>query len=421
MILKNFPKIINFIGTARVFDVSKCTRHTRMLSNAIRNPVPKVVVQPPVYIKTDHHYKICKQDTIRKLQALFGLRIYEATEMFMKFKKFSTIPTYRVGENYFFCVSQGMSKTTLRQYPEILAESDVQWKIEKLKILREDINVLAPLILLSQPAITNFLRMEIKEKRIEKLAKMFEVEEDRMCQLMVQKPFLITLNLDFLQTNLRLLTAYGIPKADIVRDLWVLRYSSASISERMELARKNKIEKMKTWMVRAQQEILDNYMKRRSDNKSILGNNSLVEYLSERLDTTEDVARFIISKQPALQKKSLKKMNEMIEFLLINGFKTIHICRTPKILLHKVDTVKKRLKEMKDNDMQLDALSVLTKSQKQYAQALELLKANKSKIKYGVPFYFLIYIGTNVWQKLCFCNSLLQELTFLQYLKSNVS
>lgn len=75
-------------------------------------------------------------------------------------------------------------------------------------------------------------------------------------------------------------------------------------------------------------------------------------------------------------------MNEMIEFLFQHGFKPIHICRVPKILLHGVETTRKRLKELEAKGMQLDSLYILTKSQRQYMQYYESLgKTGKNKLK----------------------------------------
>lgn len=72
-------------------------------------------------------------------------------------------------------------------------------------------------------------------------------------------------------------------------------------------------------------------------------------------------------------------MNEMIDFLLLNGFTKLQICRSPKILLHSLETIKKRLKEIGDRGTKLDTLSVLTKSRKQFEQFLESLKPSKIK------------------------------------------
>lgn len=93
-------------------------------------------------------------------------------------------------------------------------------------------------------------------------------------------------------------------------------------------------------------------------------------------------AKNLIAKHPALKNKSLTKMQEIIDFLLIKGFKPIHIYRVPKILLHSVKTTQARLKELENQNVQLDSLYLLTKSQKQFKQYCEILvKCNKKKSK----------------------------------------
>lgn len=111
----------------------------------------------------------------------------------------------------------------------------------------------------------------------------------------------------------------------------------------------------------------------------MLGNHSLIEYLSQKLDCTDIQVKVLLTKLPALENKSMKKMQEMLDFLYTKGFKPIHIYRVPKILLHSVKTVSKRLKEIETENIQLDSLYMLTKSQKQYQQYYESLLRNKKK------------------------------------------
>lgn len=121
------------------------------------------------------------------------------------------------------------------------------------------------------------------------------------------------------------------------------------------------------------------YIRRRSDNQSILGPNSVIEYLSQKLQCSQELAKYIISKHPAIQKKNLRKINGMIDFLLSKGFTTVHICRTPKILLHSVDTIRERLNLLDAQGTQLNSLSVCTKSKKQFTQFLESISSDKNK------------------------------------------
>lgn len=120
-------------------------------------------------------------------------------------------------------------------------------------------------------------------------------------------------------------------------------------------------------------------IKRKSDNKSILGKKSFIEYLSQKLQCTQELAKYIISKHPAIQNTSLKKINKIVDFLLCNGFNTVHVCRTPKILLHSSDTIKARLKVLEDQGTQLNSLTVLTKSKKQFLQFLDSHSSERCK------------------------------------------
>lgn len=124
------------------------------------------------------------------------------------------------------------------------------------------------------------------------------------------------------------------------------------------------------------------YATRRVDKKEILGDNSLAEYLSEKLECSVEEAKLLINKHPALQNKSMKKMSEIFDFLFAQGFQPKHIYKIPKILLHSVETTKQRLKELEAYGKSLDSLYVLTKSKKQYMQYFEsLVKSNKKTKK----------------------------------------
>ncbi|XP_057657393.1 transcription termination factor, mitochondrial [Diorhabda carinulata] len=294
-----------------------------------------------------------------------------------------------IENNYKLCLNKGITEQTIDCNPEILTDKSLVPKLDILKLLPLDINLSAPLLTVSYPRLKNFIFNEIVEKKISELAQLLKVNQHDVCVWMSKKNFLMTTNMDNMEKSIKILLDAGVSRTAIIKDLWVLRYNPDNIKDRIIFARQNNIETIKTWMVRAQREIIENYAKRRSDNKEILGEKeSLVEYLSEKLECSQDISRYLIFKQPALQKKSLRKIEVMIEFLLQKGFTPRHICKTPKILLHSVDTVKKRIKEIETNNIHLDSLVMLTKSQRQYMHFLETVKCNKSKLKSSFMFYF---------------------------------
>lgn len=75
-------------------------------------------------------------------------------------------------------------------------------------------------------------------------------------------------------------------------------------------------------------------------------------------------------------------MKEIIDFLYNDGYTPIHIVRNPKILLHSVETTRKRLKELEEQGVKVESLHILTKSQKQYMNYYDsLVKSSKNKMQ----------------------------------------
>ncbi|KAJ8920778.1 hypothetical protein NQ315_004919, partial [Exocentrus adspersus] len=326
--------------------------------------------------------KLNKNDKVSlMLQELLGIGSIVSRDISMKFKKFHTISQHTIQENFEYCIKNGISQKTLQKYPEVLADTDIPLKILEIRRIPYDINITTPLLSLPYKRLQTFVDEEFKNNRISSISNLLEVNQSEVCKILARRSFLLSLNLKQLSQSIKLLTDNGITKAEIANDLWVLRYSTNVIKERLHMAKRHNIDTLKTWMVRAQPEIFETYIKRRSDNKLILGNSSLAQYLSDRLECTEEIAKYIMSKHPALQNKSLKKLNEMIDYLFKCGFKPIHICRVPKILLHSVDTTRKRLKELHAKGMHLDSLHILTKSRKQYMQYCESLIKASNKLK----------------------------------------
>ncbi|CAH1114322.1 unnamed protein product, partial [Psylliodes chrysocephalus] len=323
---------------------------------------------------------ISKIAASKKLQELLNVNAYRASCMVSNHTNLTKLSTEELEKNYHFCLENGLSKETLLAYPNILSDTALIPKVRNLKLLPYDINVSAPLLLIPLKRFMGFLNEELAVKRIEEYKNLFQVDVSDVCKWISTKSFLTSININNVKENVHILLDAGVTLQAIINDLWVLRYSPGVIDDRIKLAKQNNIEVIKTWMVRAQKEIFDNYVRRRSDTKEILGDkHDLVEYLSEKLECSLEVSKFLISKQPALQKKSLRKMSGMIDFLLLYGFKPIQICRSPKIMLHSVETIRKRLRELETSNIQLDSLHILTKSQRQYMSFIDSMKANKGK------------------------------------------
>ncbi|KAJ3656219.1 hypothetical protein Zmor_015313 [Zophobas morio] len=356
----------------------------RLYSSA--GTVPKKVESVgPVYQKRDHEFKVSRKATVQALEELLSIKTIDALDIAMNNIYFRHISKSILKNNYVLYSEQGVSHDTLLKHPELLTVVDSEMKLKEIQKLPYSIDVVVILILLSEHNFVKFLQSEtVKPKdegKISILSSLLQITPQKACECITNKPFLCTLRASKIKNNIEILTEYGVAPENICSDLWILKYSEDLIRSRLDIAKQHKIDAMKTWMVRAPEKAFQIHLQRRSDNKSILGDNSLVEYLSERLECSVAFANYLILKQPSLKNRSLKKLKELIDFLYAAGFKSDHICRVPKILVHSVETVSKRLKHLKEKGIQIDGLSLLTKSQNQYMQYYEVLVKNKNKSK----------------------------------------
>ncbi|XP_030753578.1 transcription termination factor, mitochondrial [Sitophilus oryzae] len=176
---------------------------------------------------------------------------------------------------------------------------------------------------------------------------------------------------------LKLFQDFGFANEELLKDLWIFRYSADFILARCEMIRKYKIVNIRTWMIRCPEETLLKHIRREMENKDILGEYSVTEYLSNKLECSENVAKYLIRKHPQLQTRSILKLRETIDFLYKHGFTSTHICRVSKILLHSKKTTEKRIKSLATLGVKSVSLYILTKSQKQYEEHIDNLLKSK--------------------------------------------
>lgn len=318
----------------------------------------------------------------KRLVEILHIKPIKALEIFTSCKKYSEISSLVISNNYKLCVLNKLSKDLVLKYPYILIENELSKKIKILKTLEIKLTDSLPMVKLPLQRL-NWLasKDDATNTRIYDIGRIFNISLNETCEILATKPFLFAVNLQHLESLLKLLMENGFPKEDIVKDMWVFKYSDSFIRTRLQCIKEHKVEPIKTWMLRCPEETLYKRIKRESDNRDILGENSVAEYLSERLKCSENVAKNVIRKQPALQTKSLLKMNEMIDCLYKHGFTASQICRFPKVLLHSTKTANNRIKELNAIGTKPDSLYILTKSQKQYMQYIETLTKAKVKVK----------------------------------------
>ncbi|XP_022914451.2 transcription termination factor, mitochondrial [Onthophagus taurus] len=324
-------------------------------------------------------FKISRSATIRRLVYLFGVDQNEALDMVSKHKQLCYVTGHLLNENYKLCVNAGMRNPTILKCVDVLVFDDLPLRLSILSKIGP-INNMAPLLTLPPPTLLKLQsEFAIKGNVIYKLAELLEVSSFEISKQFVKKTFLLRLNFEKVSQIIELFKQNNITGQMVANDLTALRYSLPTIKNRIEFAKTCGVLELKTWMIRVDPQIFQQYIKIRLENKEIIGNKSVAEYLSERLDCSLATANYLVYKLPALNNKSVKKMSELIDFLYAQGYTPGHICRVPKILLHSIETTKKRLKILNEIGVQVNTMYVLIKSQKSFQEYYDNLVKNLMK------------------------------------------
>ncbi|ERL86976.1 transcription termination factor, mitochondrial [Dendroctonus ponderosae] len=345
---------------------------------AISRTVTKIVPQPKSTANAAES-KIYEKAVRSEMTTLLGIREIDALRLLTANKKLLSASDSLIEENISTCLRHGLTKDILLRHPFLLYETNLEEKLSSLKELPLDLSVTLSFARMGTKYLRNLQLMgKVLTDRIADIQRMFNVPLEQACQVLATRRFLLWKPLSELEEILSVFSEYQIEREELLRDLWVFKYSVDQITSRLGFTKQHGV-KLKTWMIRCPEDVLYKHLKRESDNRDILGENSVTQYLSQKLHCSDIMAKNIIKKHPQLQNKSLLKINLMIDLLYKYGFTPMHICRVPKVLLHSRKTSEMRLKQLKAFGKLPDSLYILTKSQKQYLQHLDNLVKENTK------------------------------------------
>jgi len=77
----------------------------------------------------------------------------------------------------------------------------------------------------------------------------------------------------------------------------------------------------------------------KQEKKFVLNNDSTSQYLAKRLNVPIETIYFISLKYPSTLRVSPIKLKEILDFLLNEGYKPIHILRIPRLFTHSIFTL----------------------------------------------------------------------------------
>ncbi|XP_050530569.1 transcription termination factor, mitochondrial [Daktulosphaira vitifoliae] len=208
----------------------------------------------------------------------------------------------------------------------------------------------------------------------------FEKDPQIVCYHMMIYKFLFTRQFSMLQAIYKLLIKNEVGKEDIWKDIWVFTYSVDQIKQRIARANAANV-KIKPWMIRCQNKTLERSLEIKQKNRNVLNKCSTAQYLANRLNVDEKFIRDISAKYPTMLRVSPTKLQELLDYLLNEGFTPWQILRIPRIFTHSISTLQERLTELRDLGCD-PTLTTLCKNKTTYHELVDkLIMKNTNKLK----------------------------------------
>lgn len=252
----------------------------------------------------------------------------------------------------------------------------------------KDINELVPLLQLPSLSLNRLIESINKENemipegnRIYYLSERLNVEPSVVAKFIANRTFMFEISFERLVENLNLLQEYKIDAINILKDMWVFQYCPQTIRDRLERCRVAGKDELRPWMVRCPEEKLQNSLKMAKENKSLLGDLSLVEYISQRLGCETDVLETMIQGYPDILKCRATRVKEMLDYLLIEEkIEPLEVLRVPRILIqYSLEKTKSRIEELKALGCTQNTLTIVCRSQKEFNKVVNKLKNRPSQ------------------------------------------
>lgn len=176
-----------------------------------------------------------------------------------------------------------------------------------LQLKPHDINDMLHMIRLSPMQLKKYQKIMDQERdivpegnRIYFFAKRLNVEPALVSKYFSSHMFIFDIDWLMLEENLEIMLEYKVEPIALLRDLWAFKYFPKSIRTRFDRCISAQKVNLKPWMVRCTEEILDRSLTLTKESNSVLGDTTVLDYLSERLGFDIDIMRSITSKHVAV-------------------------------------------------------------------------------------------------------------------------
>ncbi|XP_039280307.1 transcription termination factor, mitochondrial-like [Nilaparvata lugens] len=142
-------------------------------------------------------------------------------------------------------------------------------------------------------------------------------------------------------------------------DIWVVRYSVNDIKTRLKFLVSFEPHELRAWMFHCGNETFQRTIKLKNENRNAREPFADDEaYLCHRLNIAPETVEDLYQRHPPLRCVQTTKLRAILDYLFAEGFQSIDICRSPRILCHSLLTIKERIDHMKSLGYRPQSLAV---------------------------------------------------------------
>lgn len=270
-----------------------------------------------------------------------------------------------------------------------------------------DNNQLIPWLHLTQKELANYVLYVQQDmdsytfNRMEYLSYKLECSIQQLCEVTVLNSFLMKVPVSSIDKKLNILYEYNVSNKDILKDVWVLRYSENHIRNRCELYKETGKLKIKTWAIRCPLRVISRAIQRNKVESSLMQNyGNINDYLQDKLKVNEEQLNLAIKKVPGVLRVNVAKLDRLIDILHQNGITSDEMLRYARIFFFNVETIQYRIEALKTNRL-IPTVIVLIKDEQTFEQYIDTnVERRKFLEEYGSVKNYLIN-KLDVDEKLC--------------------
>uniref|UniRef100_A0A182JSD7 Mitochondrial transcription termination factor n=1 Tax=Anopheles christyi TaxID=43041 RepID=A0A182JSD7_9DIPT len=310
---------------------------------------------------------------LKRMESLLGCTEEKSREIYDKCKG-----SVHLVDNIEFLLDKGVVAEMIIKHPPMLMSKreDLHQKVATLETLQclRNLNDVVPLCVLKAyqlKKIANNLNNEqlgpVNTNRIYYFADSTGFKTGDVTEQFARRTFMFRIPKDTFLANLKLFLEH-MNREDILADLWAFKYSPGIVAERIARAKEVRGKKLMPWMVRCPDVVLEKSLQLTKESGALLGENeTIVEYFCKRLGFDREVTNSIFIKAPSVRNVRITKVKKVIDYLLDElNYSPNDIALNPRILMHSLQTTKKRMAQLKEIGCRPKSLIIVCKSQRQY-------------------------------------------------------